>query len=87
MKYGKKKNYSLWWFLFLLFNLLIIAGIAYREFHGNHQSEVFSLGEGGFFYLLLALLCVVSILASETAKVFLTLRFLREGSTGEDAEP
>ena len=74
----KKTSYTLWWFLFLLLNIAIVVWIAFREFHAEHPADAFSLGEAGIWYLLLALLCVGIILATETAKCSLILRFLGE---------
>ena len=78
MKAKKKRSYTFWWFLFLVVNLLIVAGIAWREFHGKGQGEGFSLGEGGIWFLLLGIFCVAVMLGTETVKCFLTLRFLGE---------
>lgn len=78
MKLNKEKKYTVLWFAFFIVNILIIAFIAYREFHGKEHAAAFVLGEHGIWFLLGGLFCLLMIFLTETAKCRLIMRGLRE---------
>ena len=78
MKLNKDKKYTLLWLFFFAVNIIIIAFIAYREFHGKEHSPALTLGENGILFLLCGLLCLLIIFVTETAKCRLIMRGLGE---------
>ena len=66
MKLNKEKKYTLLWLFFFAVNIIIIAFIAYREFHGKEHSPALTLGENGILFLLCGLLCLLIIFVTET---------------------
>ncbi len=77
----KSRKYTILWFLFLVVNVLIVAFIAWREFHGEIGRTGPVLSEHALLYLFAALLCLALVFLSETAKCYLTMRFLGEPTT------
>ena len=78
MKLNKEKKYTLLWLFFFAVNIVIIAFIAWREFHGQEHSAAFVLGENGVLFLSAGVLCLLVIFLTETAKCRLIMRGLGE---------
>ena len=81
----KKKRNILWLLLFVLVNALIIAWIAFREFHNSGEVARFALGEHGALFLTAAFGCMAVVLLTETVKFLITARSLREALSFRDA--
>ena len=78
MKLKNEKKYTILWFFFFAVNIIIIAVIAYREFHGKDHDTGLVLGERGILFLLCGLLCLLIIFLTETEKCRLIMRGLGE---------
>lgn len=78
MKLNKEKKYTLLWLFFFAVNIIIIAVIAYREFHGKEHNAGLVLGENGILFLLCGVFCLLIIFLTETAKCRLIMRGLGE---------
>ena len=78
MKLNKEKKYTLLWLFFFAVNIVIIAFIAYREFHGKDHSAVPEPGERGLLFLFGGFFCLALIFLTETAKCRLIMRGLGE---------
>lgn len=75
----KSKKSRLMLLLFILLNVLVIGYTAYSEFSGEHPSHVeFVFGAESMYCLILALLCPLAALATETVKYIIMMRSLHE---------
>lgn len=81
MKLSKEKKYTILWLFFFAVNIIIIAAIAYREFHGKEHSTGPVLTKSGIFYLSCGLFCLLVIFLTETVKCRLIMRGLGERIT------
>ena len=81
MKLSKEKKYTILWLFFFAVNIIIIAAIAYREFHGKEHSTGPMLTKRGILYLSCGLFCLLVIFLTETVKCRLIMRGLGERIT------